>query len=607
MRVTLGDVLVYLRGDDKQLKESFDDAEIQSRSAGNRIGDVFAGALKIGVTAAGAAIVGIGAAAIDIASEVKQAQNDLRADFGLTEERAQQLGNVAKKVFGNNFADNFTDAAKAVGLVDQQLRGLAKPEDFQRITESAFRLRDAFGVEINEGVSAAKTLMENFGISSDRAFDLIAAGFQRGLNRSDDFLDTIGEYSVQFAAGGASAEEFFGLLDSGLQGGMLGTDKAADAFKEFRVRIADGSDLTAESLKMLGLSAEEITTKLANGTLTAADAFDMVIQQLQLTDDPVKRFQAGVGLIGTQFEDLGDAVATNLDLTADWAEGVDGSVTKIDTKYNNLGSAMEGMRRKFLLAIEPLGAGLLGIINDNLPAINSAIDGMAAGVTTAITNLKTGWDTDWGGIRTTLTDFSSDAPPILQEMWDEIDLMFQQEGDEVGDGWERFWGGMAKSSSDQSLNMLQNTSDFLRDLRILKQLYYSYYTGDQEGYNQAQKELWQSWGDQLKEIVDGIFGEDSEIRETISNFFSDWGARIAEQWRNLFILPDWLGGGSLLPQSAPLPNPDLGVINPLNVAGSNITTNNTPITINVTGGGDPFATGRDIGGGIQHVMRMRGG
>lgn len=606
MAATLGDLLVYLRGDTKQLEESLDSAEKKTESAGGKIADVFGGALKVGIAAAGTAIVGIGAAAVSMASEVSQAQNDLQAEFGLTEERAQELNNVAKQVFGNNFADSFTDAAKAVGLVEQQLKGLARPEEFQTITENAFRLRDAFGVEVGEGISAAKTLMENFGVSSQEAFDMLARGYQVGLDRSGDFLDTIGEYAVQFADGGASAREFFSVLDTGLQGGMLGTDKAADLFKEFRVRIQDGSTLTRESLEAIGIDADAMAAKFADGSITAIEAFNQVDSALKRTTDENVRFQAGVGLLGTQFEDLGESAVFGIDTMSDNFANLEGSVDKIDAKYNNLGSALEGVRRTFLLAIEPLGAGLLGIINENLPAINSAIDTMVGGVVTSLTNLKTGWDEDWGGIRTTLTTFATDAPPILQDMWDEIVQMFDREGEITAAEWESFWGGMASSASSQTLHMLENTEGFLHDLRLLIQGGQAMIEGDQETHNAKILEFWGNQRDQILDFIENMWGPQIRLKVLlalmdVSNAVQEAGARIAEQWRNLFILPDWLGGGSLFPQSAPTPN--LGVINPANIQGGN-TTN---INVNVGGGNDPFQTGTQIGDGIQHVMRMRGG
>ena len=60
-----------------------------------------------------------------------------------------------------------------------------------------------------------------------------AQGAQNGLNKNDDLLDTINEYSVQFAKAGISAEEMFNMLQNGAEAGTWSVDKLGDAFKEF--------------------------------------------------------------------------------------------------------------------------------------------------------------------------------------------------------------------------------------------------------------------------------------------------------------------------------------------------------------------------------------
>ena len=68
----------------------------------------------------------------------------------------------------------------------------------QSVTEDALALRDTFGFEVNESVRAAKMLMDQFGISSEEAYNLIAQGAQQGLDKNGDLLDSINEYSVHF-------------------------------------------------------------------------------------------------------------------------------------------------------------------------------------------------------------------------------------------------------------------------------------------------------------------------------------------------------------------------------------------------------------------------
>ena len=388
MAVSVGDLVVFLRGDDSQLDSTLNNAKTKTQSFGGIATSVLGGAVVAGAAAAAGAIAAVGVAAFDVSKDTQTATANIAAQLGIPTEAAQAFGDVARDVFANNFASSVQDAGEAVALLAQQLGLTAEDPALQTMTENAFRLRDTFGVDVNESIDAVKTLMDNFGVTGDEAFDLIAAGFQRGLNRSDDFLDTIGEYSTQFSNGGATAGQFFSLLESGLQGGVLGTDKAADAFKEFQVRIADGSKTTADGLALLGLNVDDITTGLSDGTLTTADAFNIVQEALRGTDDSVVRFQAGVALLGTQYEDLGDSAALALDMNNEWAAGTEQSIESLDAKYNTFGDAVSGVWRRLTVSVSPLTDKLLELVNNAMPQVMAAFDAFDQNVGPAMENAQ---------------------------------------------------------------------------------------------------------------------------------------------------------------------------------------------------------------------------
>jgi phage-related minor tail protein len=389
MAFSLGDAIVYFKGDDSQLTKDLDGAEKKTTSFVGSAGKLLGGALAGAAVAGAAAIVGIGAAALDVSAQTQQATADIAANLGIPTAEAERFGEVARQVYGNNFADSVTDAGTAVAELAKQLGLTADDPALKTMTENAFRLRDTFGVEITDSVSTVKTLMENFGLSSEEAFDMIAAGYQKGLDRSGDFLDSVNEYSVQFSNGGASAEQFFTLMESGLQGGMLGTDKAADAFKEFQVRILDGSAATSDALNLIGINADEFTGKLASGQMSTADAFNMVIGKLGEVEDGATLMQAGVGLIGTQFEDLGIDAALALTTVGDGFTNVEGSVESLDSKYQTFGSAVEGVWRRLTTSLSPFTDKLLELVNDAMPSVMSAFDTFDNTVVPIIENIGT--------------------------------------------------------------------------------------------------------------------------------------------------------------------------------------------------------------------------
>lgn len=364
----------------KGLGTALSDAKTWATNLGATIASLATAAFLAGAVALVAAIGTIGVAAFDIASDMQAATNTIQVQLGATAEEAERLGDVAKDVFANNVAESIEEAAGAVALIRQQLGDMSDIE-LQQATENAFRLQDAFGVEVAESVDAVNTLMSQFGLTSEEAFDFVTAGIQQGLNRSDDFLDTIGEYSLQFAGAGATADEFFSLLDSGLQGGMLGTDKAADLFKEFSVRIQDGSEATSDALEAIGVDADALAEQFADGSITAVDAFEMVVDALGDVEDENLQFVSGVALLGTQFEDLGTEASLGLSLVGTSIEDLSGATAGLDAQYNTLPDVIEGFKRRALIAIEPIGAIMLDLANRVLPIVE---DGFAFFETTIV-------------------------------------------------------------------------------------------------------------------------------------------------------------------------------------------------------------------------------
>lgn len=345
-----------------------------------------------GVAAAGA-IAGVAVAATAFANEAQMAQAKLRTQFNLTEEEAASMGDVVVDVFGNNFGDSIEDAAAAVAEVRNQL-GPIPDEDLQPITENALALRDAFEVDVAESVSAVDTLMNNFGLSSEEAFAFVTTGMQEGLNASGDFLESITEYSTQFGSAGATADEFFSVMATGMQDGILGTDKAADMFKEWRLRITEADGAIVDTYNNL-FALTDLDTEFAgaggffeaieSGAISGGEAFDTVLNALENIEDPIQRQQMAVELLGTQFEDLGDA-AFDIDALSQSVTDNASSVDALNAQYETLPALFEGVRRRLLVAIQPIGDAILRIANKAMPLLKMAFDAFEKWVVPIINN-----------------------------------------------------------------------------------------------------------------------------------------------------------------------------------------------------------------------------
>ena len=277
-------------------------------------------------------------------------------------------------MYADNFGEDVADVADAVALVNRNMANLDQ-NGLTAATEGALALRDAFEYDVEESTRAAEAIRKNFGSSAEEAFSLIAAGAQNGLDYSGELIDTINEYSSQFAKLGFDADGMFNILQAGADGTAWNLDKVGDAIKEFSIRAIDGSDTTVEAFTSLGYNAEELMATFAAGGEGANDAFFDVLDTLMAVDDQVERDALGVALFGTQWEDLGveamEAMANASQAAYDTGDALE-QINQV--KYNDLDSALQGIGRQIEVALLPAADAMYQSLMSNMPEISAAIE-----------------------------------------------------------------------------------------------------------------------------------------------------------------------------------------------------------------------------------------
>lgn len=334
--------------------------------------------------AAGAAISGIAAGTAvavgksvkylaDLGDQYNSAVNDISASTGLVGDELEAMGDVLEDVYGANFGESMEDVAAGLSEVYRNT-GLVG-EELEATTKAAYALSDTFGYDVSESARAAKAMMTNFGISGEDAMGMIAAGAQNGLDYSGELIDTISEYSVQFSKLGFTADEMFSVFQQGADSGAWNLDKVGDAVKEFSIRSIDGSKTTVEAFESLGLNADEMMSTFAAGGEDASVAFQGVLAALMDMDDEVQRDAIGVGLFGTQWEDLGtDAMSALLDMQSG-AYDTEDALGKInEVKYDNLSDAFEAVKRQGEVALLPLASTIAEAFTDIAPIIGDVFE-----------------------------------------------------------------------------------------------------------------------------------------------------------------------------------------------------------------------------------------
>lgn len=206
-------------------------------------------------TATATAIGGAVTGAIVSANGEQKALNSLQAQAGLTAEEMTKYKDVLEDVYKGNFGESQEEVANVLALI-KQTTNETNPSKLKDMTENLFTLRDTYDYDFIETLRAVNMLMEQFGVTGDEAFNLIAQGSQKGLNKNGDLLDTINEYSVHYKQLGYDANEFFNSLENGSKAGTFSIDKLGDAMKEFGIRSKDTTSSTQEGFTLLGYGAK---------------------------------------------------------------------------------------------------------------------------------------------------------------------------------------------------------------------------------------------------------------------------------------------------------------------------------------------------------------
>lgn len=311
----------------------------------------------------GATVAMAGATAATATSISKdQAINSTMAQTGQRDKA--EINSIMSNLYRDNMGEDYADLGKSISTVAQISGSTGK--ELEGLTHNALLLRDTFEFDVTESTRSAKMMMDQFGISGDEAYNLIAQGAQKGLNKNGDLLDTLNEYGTHFKQMGFSSTEMMNMLVNGAQSGTFSVDKLGDAIKEFGIRTKDGSDGTKQAFNDLGLDSNRLTSDFAAGGTRGKAAFQEVTAALASMQDPVKQNSAGVALFGTMWEDLGAKGVLSMSQLNGEIQGGTDALTEINNiKYDDLGSAFGSLKRTFTDAVlEPIGKKLTPAVSD---------------------------------------------------------------------------------------------------------------------------------------------------------------------------------------------------------------------------------------------------
>ena len=322
-----------------------------------------------------------------------KALSTLGARTGATAGEMEKYRDVMNDIYRSNYGESFEDVSDAMGQVVQMF-GDMDNASLENVAKKAIALRDTFDMDYKESLRAVNSLMDQFGISADEAFNLIVQGAQQGLNQNDDLLDTINEYSVQFKTAGYSAEDMFNMLKNGADSGTWSVDKLGDAVKEFNIRAKDGTISEAlvtyqKQLKLTDKDVAYLNTLMAQGGERGQKAYNIILERLGAVRNDTTQYQAGVALFGTMWEDLGATTVNSLMQTQGGITSTKAAMDEMaNTRYDNLSDSFSALGRivqtdliqPLVSTLAPIAKEIVQWLIDNMPTIGPIITAIAAAV-----------------------------------------------------------------------------------------------------------------------------------------------------------------------------------------------------------------------------------
>lgn len=178
----------------------------------------------------------------------------------------------------------------------------------EEMTNKVSALAKTYGVDFRESINAVNILMNQFGKSSDEAFDILSKGM-RGMIAGDGgkLLQMIQQYAPAFRDAGIEASQLVAIIHNS-EGGLF-TDQNMNAIVMGIKNVRMMKDTTKDALRSIGIDADEMAKKLNDGTMSVFDALRQISSKI---DEVGSGSQAAGEIMNDIFGKQGVTAGTNL-------------------------------------------------------------------------------------------------------------------------------------------------------------------------------------------------------------------------------------------------------------------------------------------------------
>ena len=221
----------------------------------------------------------------------------------------------------------------------QKFLGITREEAAQ--TRASIKsISDVYGIDYNSALGMVDALMNQFGVDSKKATELVSLGMAGGANEAGHMADMIGKFSGIFSDAGLSAEQMIGLM-SQTQSGIF-SEQGMTVISKAGQRITQMSETVKQALNDIGINADDMAKKLANGTMSTWDAIKTVSGALKKLPPDCQAFAvAAKEVFGKSGPEAGSKMLTMLSDMDISIQGVIDNMTDEEKATYNLQKASE--------------------------------------------------------------------------------------------------------------------------------------------------------------------------------------------------------------------------------------------------------------------------
>lgn len=221
---------------------------------------------------------------IEGAGTYDKAITDLQITMGITEESAKSLYREVHKITDGGYSvESITESVK---MLEQRFN--LSSEETENLAQGMALLNQQ-GYENKDIIRFMTSAVNDWGMTHEGALDYIIAGEQEGLNISEDWMDTLTEYTPILSTLGVKGNEAFVLISEAMKTTGLDSDKSADMIKEFFLTLTDGSKTSTDAFADLGLNINTFKTQIDNGSMTSVEAMQKVMKAISGVKDETEQ------------------------------------------------------------------------------------------------------------------------------------------------------------------------------------------------------------------------------------------------------------------------------------------------------------------------------